>query len=92
MTRVRLGIELPRAFHLGYDPLAVAVGARAVWVAAKNTTEEVILRISPSTGKVLDTLRLHGADIQSIAVLCVSILEPCAPQRSLPRALRAPCP
>jgi serine/threonine-protein kinase len=68
LTRVRPGVAVPRAFAFGYEPLSVAVGPGAVWVAAKSATKEAVLRISPSTGTVLATVPLHGADIQSIAV------------------------
>jgi hypothetical protein len=68
LTRVRPGLEYARKTKLGYDPRAVAVGAGAVWVAAKNATQEVVLRIAPRTGAVLTRRFLKGADIQSIAV------------------------
>jgi hypothetical protein len=67
LTRVRPG-QYPRRTTLGYDPLAVAAGAGAVWVAAKNATNEVLLRVDPSTGSVLRTVRLAGGDAPSIAV------------------------
>ncbi len=53
---------------LAYDPLAVAVGAGAVWVAAKSATAEVVLEIDPRTGKIVRTVELGGADIASIAI------------------------
>jgi len=68
LTRVRPGVALPQGFDLGHDPLAVAVGAGAVWVAARNAGSEAVLRINRSTGTVLATVLVRGADIQSIAV------------------------
>ena len=68
LTRAARGIDFSRDYRLGYDPLAVAVGAGAVWVAAKSATAEVVLEIDPRTGKILRTVELGGADIASIAV------------------------
>ncbi len=68
LTRASWGIALPRDIRLGYRPLAVAVGAGAVWVAASSPTVEVVLRLDPVTGKVLHTTRLPGAEIRSVAV------------------------
>jgi streptogramin lyase len=68
LTRAAPGIDFSRDYRLGYDPLAVAVGVGAVWVAARSPTAEVVLKISPSTGDVLRTVKLPGPDIQSIAV------------------------
>jgi serine/threonine protein kinase len=68
LTRVRPGLKYSRQITLGYDPLAVAAGAGAVWVAARNPTRVVILRVDPATGSVLNTVRLTGGDVQSIAV------------------------
>jgi serine/threonine-protein kinase len=68
LTRVPSGSKYSRKTVLGYNPLAVATGAGAVWVAAKNATNQVILRIDPSTSSVIRTVHLTGGDIQSIAV------------------------
>jgi serine/threonine-protein kinase len=63
LTHVRLGFALPQQFPLGYDPLAVAVGERAVWVAAKRVGVDAVLRISRVTGAVLASVPLPGAPI-----------------------------
>ena len=69
LTRVQPGFAVvPQTFSLRYDPLAVAVGAGAVWVAARNVGKDAVLRISRSTGAVLAAVSVRGTDIQSIAV------------------------
>jgi serine/threonine-protein kinase len=68
LTRAAPGIGFSQDYRLGFDPFAVAVGAGAVWVAAKSPTIEVVLKISPSTGKITHTVKLPGSGIQSIAV------------------------
>ena len=68
LWRVTPGYRYPWKITLGYDPLAVATGAGAVWVAARNPTQEVLLRIEPNTGSVLRVVPLSGSDVQSIAV------------------------
>jgi hypothetical protein len=61
LTRASRGIAYPRDFRLGYRPLAVAVGAGAVWVAASSPTAELVLKIDPPTGKILHRVKLRGA-------------------------------
>ena len=69
-------LELPRAFSFDYDPLAVAVGEGAVWVAAKKVGNYFVLRIHPRTGHILRAVTVPSAagssgftpDIQSLAV------------------------
>jgi serine/threonine protein kinase/streptogramin lyase len=68
LTRAKLGIVLTREYPLRYGPLAVAVGAGSVWVSGRSATGAVVLRIDPSTGEVLRTVKLPGAEIRSIAV------------------------
>lgn len=68
LTRATPGIAYPREFPLDYRPLAVAVGAGAVWVAASSPTAQVVLRIDPATGKVLRTVKIPGAEVRSLAV------------------------
>src|SRR5262249_21708373 len=68
LTPVRPVVGYSRRIALGYDPLAVAVGAGAVWVAAKNATNEVILRVDPATASIVRTVHLTGGDVASIAV------------------------
>jgi streptogramin lyase len=68
LTRAALGIGFSRDYRLGYDPLAVAAGAGAVWVAATSPTVEVLLKISPSTGKIVRTVKLPGSGIQAVAL------------------------
>jgi ligand-binding sensor domain-containing protein len=63
LTHVGLGYKLPQQFSLAYDPVAVAVGERDVWVAAKNVSVDAVLRISRITGAVLATVPLPGARI-----------------------------
>jgi len=68
LTHTSTGFEQTRDYRLDYDPLAVAVGAGAVWVAARSPTGDAILKIDPRTGAVLKTVPLPGSGIQSIAV------------------------
>ena len=68
LTRAAGVNAFTRDYPLHYFPRAVAVGAGAVWVVANSPTVEVVLKISPSTGKVLKTVKLAGSDIQSVAV------------------------
>ncbi len=68
LTRARLGVAYAQETHFPYDPLAVTVGLGAVWVAAKDATSQVVLRISQNTAKIVRTLRLTGGDVASIAV------------------------
>jgi sugar lactone lactonase YvrE len=56
-----------RVYRLRYDPVAVALGRGALWVAAKDGTLDTVLRIDPNTGSVRTATRLKGTDIQSIA-------------------------
>jgi tRNA A-37 threonylcarbamoyl transferase component Bud32 len=60
VTQIRPGLR-PREFFFDYDPVAVAVGEGAVWIAAKSIRGNVVLRVSPTTGSVLATVQLHGA-------------------------------
>src|SRR5262249_51634459 len=68
LTRIPARHGAMRAYRLRYDPVAVALGPRAVWVAAKDGTRDPVLRIDPSTGSVRAATHLKGTDIQSIAV------------------------
>jgi glutamine cyclotransferase/predicted Ser/Thr protein kinase len=68
LTRTSTGFEQTRDYPLDYDPQAVAVGAGAVWVAARSPTADAILKIDPRTGAVLKTVPLRGSGLASIAV------------------------
>jgi tRNA A-37 threonylcarbamoyl transferase component Bud32/streptogramin lyase len=68
LTHVGPGYESTQDYRFGYEPVAVAIGAGAVWVAARSASGEVVLRFSPTTGAVLKTVRLPGSGVQSIAV------------------------
>lgn len=59
--------ESTRDYRFAYEPVAVAIGGGAVWVAARRGSGEVVLRFSPTTGKVLQTVRLPGSGVESIA-------------------------
>jgi hypothetical protein len=67
LTRIPASKEPMRAYRLRYDPVAVALGRGAVWVAAKDGTVDTVLRIDSKTGSVRTATRLKGTDIQSIA-------------------------
>jgi YVTN family beta-propeller protein len=62
LTHLRPGLR-PREFAFAYDPVSIAVGEGAVWVAAKSIRGSFVLRIRPSTGSVLSTVALRGAAI-----------------------------
>jgi sugar lactone lactonase YvrE len=68
LTRISDTTRATRVYRLRYDPVAVAVGRGAVWVAAKDGTLDTVLRVDPSTGSVRAAVHLKGTDIQSIAV------------------------
>ena len=55
-----------------YDPVAVALGEGAVWVAANGLRGNAVLRISPSTGAILGRVPfragLGDAELNDIAV------------------------
>jgi streptogramin lyase len=68
LTKAQVGLAYPKQFHLRYDPLAVTVGERAVWVAVSDAPEDAVLRVDPTTGKVLAKVPLGGTDIESLAV------------------------
>jgi YVTN family beta-propeller protein len=65
VTHAGRGFELPQAFHLKYDPLAIAVGDRDLWVAAKSVSVDAVLRVSRITGAVLASVRLPGTPIST---------------------------
>ena len=77
LTHLRLGEFRPRESGFSWDPISVAVGEGAVWVAAKDIRGSAVLKIDPTTGSVLDATRLRGAlvdeqsqfrDVQWLAV------------------------
>jgi streptogramin lyase/predicted Ser/Thr protein kinase len=59
LTQVRPGL-VSREFPIPYDVSSVAVGGGAVWIGAKDLSGNVILRVSPRTGALLDEVRLAG--------------------------------
>ena len=77
LTHFRLGEFRPREFGFSWDPISVAVGEGAVWVAAKDIRGSAVLKIDPTTGSVLEATPLRGAvvdeqsqfrDVQWLAV------------------------
>jgi YVTN family beta-propeller protein len=65
LTHVRLGFALPHTFRLRYDPLAIAVGDRDLWISAKSVSGNFLLRISRTTGAVLDRVQLPQGQVTS---------------------------
>ena len=53
------GVQLP------WDPISVAVGEGAVWVAAKDIRGSAVLKIDPTTGSVLEATPLRGAVVDN---------------------------
>ena len=51
---------------IGGRPVAIAVGAGAVWVA--NADDQTVLRIDPKTFKVVKTIGGLGSEVTDIAV------------------------
>jgi DNA-binding beta-propeller fold protein YncE len=71
LTKVRLGLTYQPEFWLDYDPVAIALGEGAVWVAANGVRGNAVLRISPSTGAVLAKVPFRAgidANLAGIAV------------------------
>jgi YVTN family beta-propeller protein len=63
LTHVGTGFQLAQQFRLGYDPLAIALGERDVWVAAKSISANAVLRVS-RTGAVLARVQLPPDEIR----------------------------
>jgi serine/threonine-protein kinase len=59
VTNVRPGGRGTRAYRLGVDPKAVAVGEGAVWVLGSGRTGDQLLRLDPRTGTVTARKRLR---------------------------------
>jgi hypothetical protein len=65
VTLVQPGIKIPREFLFDYDPVGVAVGEGAVWVAAKKLGNNVVLRVNRRTGDVVEVVKLRSANVPS---------------------------
>jgi YVTN family beta-propeller protein len=59
VTRIDLSTNSTRTIEVGDGPTAVAVGARAVWVA--NTGARTVSRIDPATNEVVETIEVRSA-------------------------------
>jgi sugar lactone lactonase YvrE len=65
LTHLRLGDYRPREFDFPWDPISVALGEGAVWVAAKDIRGSAVLKIDPASGSLLAEARLRGAVVDS---------------------------
>jgi hypothetical protein len=67
LTRVFSGPRGKREYVLPGDPRAVAVGFGAVWVIVHRARDNELLRIAPTTGKVVKRTRFRSSPIDGLA-------------------------
>jgi len=60
LTRIRAGGGV-REYRLPVAPAAVAVGGGSIWLLARDLKGPTVVRISPTTGEVVDRVRLRAA-------------------------------
>jgi sugar lactone lactonase YvrE len=68
LTRILAGARGKREYRLDSNPLAVAVGAGAVWVLTRTDRGNAVLAIDPDTGAVTETTPLPTFLASSLAV------------------------